>query len=67
MLRVIVLLGAALGLTAAGSLKLPGAAVATIGAAAEGDALNPLTPPANASIPVAFLISEGHRGTPPIA
>ncbi len=50
---------AALGLTAAGSLTLPGAAAATFDAAAESAALNPLTPPANASIPVAFLISEG--------
>jgi putative intracellular protease/amidase/YHS domain-containing protein len=50
---------AALGFTAAGSLTLPGAAAATFDAAAETPALNPLTPPANASIPVAFLISEG--------
>jgi putative intracellular protease/amidase/YHS domain-containing protein len=50
---------AALGLTAAGSLTLPGAAAATLDAARESAALNPLTPPANASIPVAFLISEG--------
>ncbi|MGA7106440.1 MAG: hypothetical protein WBY75_01760, partial [Terracidiphilus sp.] len=49
---------AALGLTAAGSLTLP-AAAAPFDAAAESAALNPLTPPANASIPVAFLISEG--------
>ena len=50
---------AALGLTAAGSLTLPGAAAATFDATAESAALNPLTPPANESIPVAFLISEG--------
>ena len=50
---------AALGLTAAGSFALPGAGAATFGTAAESTALNPLTPPANASIPVAFLISEG--------
>ena len=53
---------AALGLTAAGSLTLPGAAAATFDAARESAALNPLTPPANASIPVAFLISEGAVG-----
>ena len=50
---------AALGLTAAGSLALPVAAAATLDAAAQSAAPNPLTPPANASIPVAFLISEG--------
>lgn len=50
---------AALGVTAVGSLALPGAAAATLGASKESAALNPLTPPANASIPVAFLISEG--------
>lgn len=50
---------AALGLTAVGSLTIPGAAAATRDAAAETAAPNPLTPPANASIPVAFLISEG--------
>jgi putative intracellular protease/amidase/YHS domain-containing protein len=50
---------AALGLTAAGSLTLPGAVAATLDAARESAAPNPLTPPANASIPVAFLISEG--------
>jgi transcriptional regulator GlxA family with amidase domain/YHS domain-containing protein len=50
---------AALGLTASGSLTLPGAAAATFDAARESAAPNPLTPPANASIPVAFLISEG--------
>ena len=50
---------AALGLTAAGSLALPGAAASTFGAAQETVLLNPLTPPANASIPVAFLISKG--------
>jgi putative intracellular protease/amidase/YHS domain-containing protein len=50
---------AALGLTAAGSLTLPGAAAETFDGAAESAPLNPLTPPANAPIPVAFLISEG--------
>lgn len=50
---------AALGFTAAGSLTLPCAAAATFDAAEESAGLNPLTPPANASIPVAFLISEG--------
>ncbi len=49
---------AAFGLTAASSLALPGA-VAAVGTAAESAPLNPLIPPANASIPVAFLISEG--------
>ena len=47
---------AALGLTAAGSFSLPGAAAATLDTVAPP---NPLTPPANAPIPVAFLISEG--------
>ncbi|HUN84224.1 MAG TPA: hypothetical protein VMU48_07585 [Terracidiphilus sp.] len=50
---------AALGLTAVGSLALPGATAETFHTAAGGATLNPLTPPANASIPVAFLISEG--------
>ncbi|MFZ0746350.1 MAG: DJ-1/PfpI family protein [Terracidiphilus sp.] len=50
---------AALSMTAASSLALPDAAAATFGAAKESAPLNPLTPPANASIPVAFLISEG--------
>jgi transcriptional regulator GlxA family with amidase domain/YHS domain-containing protein len=50
---------AALGLTAVGSLTLPGAAAATLDAARESIAPNPLTPPSNAPIPVAFLISEG--------
>jgi len=50
---------AAFGLTAARSLAVPGTAAATFGALTESAALNPLTPPANASIPVAFLISEG--------
>ena len=50
---------AALGLTAAGSLALPGAAAPTLDAAKESAPPNPLNPPANASIPVAFLISEG--------
>jgi putative intracellular protease/amidase/YHS domain-containing protein len=48
---------AALGLTAAGSLSLRGAA-ATFGAPGAGTVLNPLSPPANGPIPVAFLISE---------
>ncbi|HTY85511.1 MAG TPA: DJ-1/PfpI family protein [Silvibacterium sp.] len=46
-------------MTAARSLAVPGTAAATFGALTESAALNPLTPPANASIPVAFLISEG--------
>ena len=50
---------AALGLTAAGSLTLPGAAAATLDATVDRAALSPLVPPANASIPIAFLISEG--------
>ena len=50
---------AALGLTAAGSFSIPGAAAATLDTVAESAPPNPLTPPANASIPVAFLISEG--------
>ena len=50
---------AALGLAAAGSLTMPGADAAAFDAAEESAPLNPLTPPANASIPVAFLISEG--------
>ncbi|HEX7727723.1 MAG TPA: DJ-1/PfpI family protein [Terracidiphilus sp.] len=50
---------AALGLTAVGSLALTGAATATSEAAEQSAAPNPLTPPSNASIPVAFLISEG--------
>ncbi|HVT97539.1 MAG TPA: DJ-1/PfpI family protein [Acidobacteriaceae bacterium] len=49
----------ALGLTAVGSLALPGATAETFHAAAGSATLNPLTPPANASIPVAFLISQG--------
>ena len=50
---------AALGLTAAGSLTLPGAGAATLDTAADSAALKPLAPPVNASIPAAFLISEG--------
>ena len=50
---------AALGFAAVSSLALPGAAAATLGTAQESAPLNPLTPPVNASIPVAFLISEG--------
>jgi len=50
---------AGLGLSAIGSLALPGATAETFDAAAGSATLNPLTPPANASIPVAFLISEG--------
>jgi len=44
---------------AAGTLALPGATAETFDEAAGSAKLNPLTPPANASIPVAFLISEG--------
>jgi len=50
---------AALGLTAVGSLAFPGVAAATANQATDSAALNPLAPPVNASIPVAFLISEG--------
>ncbi len=50
---------AALGLAAAGSWTLPGAAAVTLHAAQENAAPTPLIPPVNASIPVAFLISEG--------
>ncbi len=50
---------AAFGLTAAGSLTLPGAAAATLDTGKDSTAPSPLTPPTNASIPVAFLISEG--------
>jgi len=50
---------AALGFAAADSLTLPRAAAETTYAAADSFASNPLTPPADASIPVAFLISEG--------
>ncbi len=50
---------AALGLSAAGSLTLPTAAAATSDANQGNAAPSPLTPPTNASIPVAFLISEG--------
>ncbi|MGA2559171.1 MAG: DJ-1/PfpI family protein [Terracidiphilus sp.] len=50
---------AALGLTAAGSLTLPGAGAATLDATVDRAALSPLVPLANASIPIAFLISEG--------
>jgi len=50
-------IGLTAGLTAASSLTSPAAAISN--AAQEGAPLNPLTPPANASIPVAFLISEG--------
>jgi len=50
---------AALSLTAVGSLALPGAASATLDASKEGTLPSPLTPPSNASVPVAFLISEG--------
>jgi len=49
---------AALALTAVGSLALP-ATAATLGAAQESAPLKRLIPPVNASIPVAFLISEG--------
>jgi len=57
--RELIQRSAALGLTAVGPLALPGAAAATFDAATGINTLNPLTPPANASIPVAFLISEG--------
>jgi len=57
--REVLQLSAAFGLTAAGSLTLPRLTAATFGAAKDSAALNPLTPPANGSIPVAFLISEG--------
>jgi transcriptional regulator GlxA family with amidase domain/YHS domain-containing protein len=50
-------IGLTAGLTAASSLTSPAAAISN--AAQESAPLNPLTPPANASIPVAFLISEG--------
>jgi putative intracellular protease/amidase/YHS domain-containing protein len=56
--RELIQRSAALGLTAVGPLALPGAAAA-FDAATGINTLNPLTPPANASIPVAFLISEG--------
>jgi len=46
-------------LAAAGSLALPGAAAETLDAAQGSTPPTPLTPPANAPIPVAFLISEG--------
>jgi hypothetical protein len=48
---------AALGLTAVGTLALPITAATAFDT--EGAAPNPLTPPSNGSIPVAFLISEG--------
>ena len=50
---------AALGLSSIGALVLPGATAETFHAAAGNATPNPLTPPANASIPVAFLISQG--------
>jgi len=50
---------AALGLTAVGALTIPAAAAAALDAAQQNGAPNLLTPPANAPIPVAFLISEG--------
>ena len=46
-------------LAAAGSLALPGAVAETLDAAQGSTPPTPLTPPANAPIPVAFLISEG--------
>jgi len=49
---------AAFGLTTAGSLVLP-RALAADKMTKDNAVSNPLTPPANASIPVAFLISEG--------
>ena len=57
--RELIQRSAALGLTAVGSLALPGATAETLHAAAGSATLHPLTPPANAPIPVAFLISEG--------
>jgi len=57
--RELIQRSAALGLVAIGPLALPGAAAATFDAATKMNTLNPLTPPANTSIPVAFLISEG--------
>ncbi|HUO15139.1 MAG TPA: DJ-1/PfpI family protein [Verrucomicrobiae bacterium] len=57
--RELIQRSATLGLTAVGTLALPGVAAATFDAAKESAPPNPLTPPANASIPVAFLISEG--------
>jgi putative intracellular protease/amidase/YHS domain-containing protein len=57
--RELIQRSAAFGVTAVGSLTLPGAAAATLDAAGKAAALNPLTPPANSPIPVAFLISEG--------
>jgi len=50
---------AALGLAAVGSSTLPGAAAETTRPDTDSAASRPLVPPANASIPVAFLISEG--------
>jgi len=50
---------AALSLTAVGSMAFPGAAAETFRATKGSATPNPLTPPSNASIPVAFLISEG--------
>jgi putative intracellular protease/amidase/YHS domain-containing protein len=50
---------AALGWTAVGSLTIPAATAAALDAAQQNSPLNLLTPPANAPIPVAFLISEG--------
>ena len=50
---------AALGMTAAGSLTLPTAAAAASHVVEGSTRPSPLKPPANASIPVAFLISEG--------
>jgi len=49
---------AVFGLTAAASLVLP-RALAADKVTKDNAVSNPLTPPANASIPVAFLISEG--------
>ncbi len=49
----------ALGLSVVGSNALPGATAAALDRAKEATPPRPLTPPANESIPVAFLISEG--------
>lgn len=57
--RELIQRSAALGLSGIGSLAFPGATAETFHAAAGSGTLNPLTAPANASIPVAFLISEG--------
>jgi len=57
--RELIQRSAAIGLSGIGSLAFPGATAGTFDAATGSATPNPLTPPANASIPVAFLISEG--------